>query len=467
MSAGLSTYEKSHRGSRIYMQTWLPSVLLIALLMPPYLNTLGPVAALRPGLILAACVVVLVLAARHLRIDRYTFWLALYAVIVVGSVWVNGGDLSSAGNRIASQAAVFVLFQLWLQRCPGTLFRAMWILQVQVYVNLASVLLFPGGMFSGERSSDHWFLGHRNAQVWFILPVVMVALIESHIRTGRVSFRAKALAAAGLGTMLLVGSATGIFGMAMFIALLVGFGAPGRRLPRLLGVNSGLLFTAAIFLLVPVLRMQHYFAWLIEGILGRSLTLTNRISIWDATFTLLDSRLLMGVGFMGRVDDFRSEVGRPVWDPHNYVLFLLVSGGALLLVVVFWLFAQAGCRLSRARELFPGKVLAVGIVTFLVMGVSESFASANLLLPTVLLACHVSVLPRLSGLSPGSSTDSDRRERGAARYGGGWPARGYSARPLTVSTNRLGAPALRSRRPAVGPPAVGQRVFDDSNGEGV
>ena len=86
-------------------------------------------------------------------------------------------------------------------------------------------------------------------------------------------------------------------------------------------------------------NMQNMFSWLIEDILGKSLTLTGRIGIWRSVLDNMDGYYLFGHG-VGASIPFIYEFGEPVTYEHNQLLNLLFSGGVIgLLFFLFILFA--------------------------------------------------------------------------------------------------------------------------------
>lgn len=90
-------------------------------------------------------------------------------------------------------------------------------------------------------------------------------------------------------------------------------------------------------------NVQNMFSWLIEGILGKSLTLTGRIGIWNAVLDNMKGHYLFGHG-VGSGIPFIYEFGEPVTYEHNQLLNVLFSGGivglAFFLFILFTAFSK-------------------------------------------------------------------------------------------------------------------------------
>ena len=81
---------------------------------------------------------------------------------------------------------------------------------------------------------------------------------------------------------------TGLLGAALMIAMIVFFAR--RALPRYATPLIMLGAAVLIFVGIHVFEVQRLFAWLIQDILGKDLTLTKRTVIWEAALPLIGNR---------------------------------------------------------------------------------------------------------------------------------------------------------------------------------
>ena len=65
---------------------------------------------------------------------------------------------------------------------------------------------------------------------------------------------------------------------------------------RFFNAKNYLIINIEAFILMVLLKLQRIFEFLIVGILGKNLTLSGRIYIWDRTITLILQNPLFGYG---------------------------------------------------------------------------------------------------------------------------------------------------------------------------
>ena len=97
---------------------------------------------------------------------------------------------------------------------------------------------------------------------------------------------------------------------------------------------TAVIATVALNFAIVFFNFQNKFSWLIEGILGKSLTLTGRVSIWHSVLSKMQGHYLFGHG-VGSGIPFIYEFGEPITYEHNQLLNVLFSGGIIGLVFLF------------------------------------------------------------------------------------------------------------------------------------
>ncbi|MFR3202482.1 MAG: O-antigen ligase family protein [[Clostridium] leptum] len=70
----------------------------------------------------------------------------------------------------------------------------------------------------------------------------------------------------------------------------------GCFVDKLFNFRNYLILNILLFFVIVIFRMQNLFAFLIEDILHKNLTLTGRTVIWDRTLELIGEKPILGHG---------------------------------------------------------------------------------------------------------------------------------------------------------------------------
>ena len=381
----------------IYKSKWVLCFLLFPLITPNLLLTISWFQPIRLFLFVVSALVVVLLVIQNLKFSKYLAWVILFYSVILLSVYINNGSITKFFTGMGPYVVLCLIFLLWMDRSPETLLNAVAILQIYVYINLLTIILFPDGMYSIASQTDFWFLGYRNFHIRFILPITALSLVRSYYLYNKLTPATISLIITSFVTLLLIGSATGLIGFTLFIVMILLFGSRKKPLPKLINLYTFMMITTVLFFIIVVLGRQDIFAFLIEDILGRDLTLTGRILIWGTTIQLIARSPVLGIGFAGLQDEFsRMMIYSNATHPHNYILYILALGGFLLLIITAWLYFSAAKQLSSMRDSIYSKIMLFAIAAFLIMGISESLTEAHLLYPLILFTCQIGKLNKRS-----------------------------------------------------------------------
>ena len=250
-------------------------------------------------------------------------------------------------------------------------------------------------MYNSGLFDQSWFLGFKNPQIRTILPIVCMALIRAYRCRGKITLSAALLVVASAMTMVLNGSSTGLVGIAVFVFLLIMFHRKYKKLPRIFNLLTMTIITGGLFLGIMAFQIQDIFSFLIVGVLGKDLNFTHRTGIWNTAIQLIGEKLLFGYGYL-RDSDYASLFNFTVaTHPHNYLLYIAMTGGALLIVVWLAGIVKASRTLNENISSIYCKVILFTLCSFLVMGLTESLVSTELLYPMVVLGMKADKISNL------------------------------------------------------------------------
>lgn len=352
--------------------------------------------------------------AVHQKINAFMVLIALYYLILLATTAINDGEI----KKIAVQAAAFVSICLLIDmaicnQAKATVRTLRVILEVYLFINVASIILFPEGMYTSNLFEKYYFLGYKNQMINFILPALCLSLFD------HVTYRKKSVSSAlrviavlmvSLASALLVDSGAStiiVLAMACFVL------ARKALSPKIFNANSYLVLNILIFFAIVVFEMQYLLSDVIQA-LGRDLTLTGRVYIWEKTRYLIQENWLLGYGvesYADRVFQYNS-LGYSFYDryaglhAHDRYLETLFRGGILLLVVYLSILVLSARQMYRNRSNSGVAILAFSIFLYLTGMITEFYEYSPLFFGLLLLGYRSSSLSA-SAIEPAKDPNSD------------------------------------------------------------
>ncbi|MDE6848097.1 MAG: O-antigen ligase family protein [Ruminococcus sp.] len=190
-------------------------------------------------------------------------------------------------------------------------------------------------------------------------------------------------------TFVFNGSSTSLVGYAVFLLLIFLFNKNNKKLPKLLSLRTGVIAVLVFFVLIVILRMQNLFSFIIVDVLNKDLTLHNRTIIWDRTFELIEKKLYTGYGYMSGTS--YGELMNNIYfaHPHNYLLYIIFTGGISLLVVIMLGYYLADKNLRKTNRSIYSKVTLFTLLSFFLMGLTESLTGTVFIYPMLIFAMNI------------------------------------------------------------------------------
>lgn len=292
--------------------------------------------------------------------------IAFFSITALATV-ANKGDLTfwSAENLPCLGLALGV-YALWRQYSRQILRGAMFACSFYLALNLVFLVV---DYLSSSGSENYLFYGYRNVTFRIAIPALACSLLFDSAQGSRPSARTLIIFLVGLLEMLIGYSATSLCAF-IIMALIVGASCSSRIRPYLNGVTA-LVFYAISFIGIIVLRIQDHLGFIIEGVLGRSTSLTGRTYIWDEVFNLLDSvHFIKGYGASYIWNSIVVD-GTPFMHAHNELLHIVMVGGVLAALAWGAILAVVACCLYRNRSNFGASVLSATLFAYCIIGLAE------------------------------------------------------------------------------------------------
>lgn len=385
----------------LYNNKYLVSFMLLVYFIPAYFSRSFLIVNIYRFLGFACLFLLFLFVIKEAIKEKKTslpfIWIyGFYGAILLSTALNRGNILVFIYDNYAS-FSLCILFALMLKKNPKILLKSTKVFDIFVYINLITMLIFPKGLYV-ITNEPHWFLGYKNIMSRIMLPIICLALIRAYYFFGKLKINTIILLICVVITLILAGSATALVGFSVFALFLFFFHHKTKKLPGFFTLLSGLIVTVTAFLLLFLFNFQKYFSFLIESILGKDLTLTNRVAVWQMALEKISYKPFLGYGYLSS-SEYVEMFGRATYThPHNYFLYIFMTGGILLAAILFIGFFNANKTLKSSIDTIYSKIIMFTLIAFLVMGITESLVSTVLLYPILILAMNADKLKKAKTL---------------------------------------------------------------------
>lgn len=373
-----NSFKLSRLGKLVFVATlcFVPSA---------FLQTIGILATAYNLVRYAIAVPAMALWLAHARRRSAGKWMgaaACFYVMMFLSTLINGnmGLLAQAAKNFVVSVGFLMLLDMALERDYMAALSAVRLaLEVLVLLNLVSLFVAPRGLYRIQSelttaNNPAYFLGHRNAVIEVLLPMLGLNMLESHLRYGKLCRHVYLFLGISLVTVLFTWSANSLVCMAFmaFYALYL-YRRPHWRLFRA-GVFCAV--SAAASAVLTVFKLEYAFQWLIVNVLHRDMTLSKRTKIWEQSVGWIARSPLFGYGV--ETTDVKHAKIIAINSCHNYFLDLLYFGGVILLVITMVLFFMTIRRMYRRNTVRTAEVLAATMGGYFLLWIASPLHRANL-----------------------------------------------------------------------------------------
>lgn len=334
--------------------------------------------------------VVIKLAKRNIKPSGFFVAAILYRAALLPQTLLMGGELLDWGYYSITLISVVGYFECQEdeKRRVSLIDTLAYLLLAYLLINAVLMLMYPKGIVDGL-----YFLGYRTR----VVEVLMAALAASSYidcQLHRLSIRTVFIVVFGAFQILNLWVATALVGVAVafgvYVAMRLLKDIDKSRLFNVITI-LGILLT----LLFCVFNIQELFAGLIQDVLHKSVSLSNRTDIWKMAIDMIQDSPVFGYGI---VDDgghilWITSWNSLYWQAHNNILQIMLDGGCLCLIPYLVMLFYVGRSVKRHLIGSPFLDVALAIwAAFNVMSVSEIFVLQNyyfVFLVLVLMACRI------------------------------------------------------------------------------
>lgn len=339
---------------------------------------------------LVALSVIFFFAYRRIAINKITWGICIYEIVLLFSTLMNSLSLRTWFAEGAYVIILALLMQIVIDVDSKILLKALVVvLGCYVHINLVSRLLFPSGLYtSGSGYTNCWFLGLDNLSGAISVTACVIALYRMFTYRKIILWDLSVIIS-GIAFPVMNEIATTLIGMALMLLFLLVV----RIMPLMRKIATGKTVVTGglvLFIFIQFFNIQSQFSQ-IFGILGKSSTLSNRTLLWLMAWKdLLSKNIIYGFGVFSSQE--YAEHFRIWWalQMHNYYLHVIYSGGLIAFSIFVYLLYAAAKRFDTVQRSYNTSILLGGFLAMLVMYQTESYRALMFFLAIYLFLLYYS-----------------------------------------------------------------------------
>ena len=245
------------------------------------------------------------------------------------------------------------------------------LLYVLILANFLTVLFFPNGFFEDEV----FLLGYDNATIVLLLLGSMFIIFSSYYFYKKIKWWATIPFILTVLTYYIRWSVGAMIGcIILLIYFLVFYRKP--KCTKWLNIRTFYWGAFILFVLIVVFGIQNHFAFIIEDIFHKSVTLTGRTSIWQKCFDQILQNPLLGIGMMNYEVRF-DLIG--IYHAHCTFLNVILESGFIGLISYFYLWHLIIKSLLINKENKLINLLSFSFLSYLVMTLVDVIDNSEVL----------------------------------------------------------------------------------------
>lgn len=312
--------------------------------------------------------IILLLVIKNKKISKLNMFIILFLMIHIISTLLNNGNIHDTLVMDIKILSLSLLIDLELRENPKDFLTSFeFLLYTLVVLNMITVFLYPNGMYISPVSGyqRNWFLGFKNIHILYILPTLLISIINSYINKNKISIRTWILLLISIISLIKVWSATGIVAI-ILVTIIMLFINIIKKIK--INFKSFIIGYIILFFSVIVFRLQNMFRYLIINILEKDLTFTGRTYIWDYVLEFIKEKPILGYGKEYSVIRYAKGYNYHSYHAHNIFLEIIYQTGFCGLIVMSIIISLIIKKLKEfSTELITKSIFMFLIIYFVIM----------------------------------------------------------------------------------------------------
>ena len=207
----------------------------------------------------------------------------------------------------------------------------------------------------------HWFFSTENNFIVYILPALCITVMRCYI-VNKVSLLSIWMFIASALSILITFSGTCVVGLSVFAIYMVLMYK--NKLLEWIHFPQYMLASLGTFLFIVIFRLQEFFAFIIENLLGKSLTLTGRTGAWDWAMYWIRVKPIFGSGYETNEVITSKLHDTAATHCHNMFLDITYRGGFVALIIFILILYFCGKAEKHYKYNSLTRILTFSIFVF-------------------------------------------------------------------------------------------------------
>lgn len=308
------------------------------------------------------------------KCSKNIIYTIIFIIVLIVSTILNNGELNNCIMLGIKILTLCLIVEFGVKRNTKTFLIAFeFILSILVYINFITLLIYPKGMYMSYVSgySSNWFLGFKNIHILYILPAILLNLINNSIASRKITVRTCTLLMVSTFSMIRVWSATGIVGIVL--CLLYIFLPQKVKNAKFFYIKNYIITEVSLFLGIVMFRIQNLFSYIIVDLLKKDLTFTGRTIIWDYIIEYIKQKPLLGYGIESTITRFSKGTLLHSYHAHNIILELIYKTGLIGLFIIILIIVDVKKQLGNFKENVVARHLAFWIFIYMIISLTEAY----------------------------------------------------------------------------------------------
>ncbi|WP_294371710.1 O-antigen ligase [uncultured Clostridium sp.] len=313
--------------------------------------------------------------------SKLIFFIVSYYSIYIISTFLNSHEnIKNTLFNCICTISFLMLVDIWAKRDFKVLLKTLVVLfSTFIIINFILMEFLPGTLFRREFDKHLvYFLGEKNSLSFFIIPAVSCIIAYYHEYHKKIKKLGIILIFVAIYELFRTGSAGSIVALLSGMILMI-----MNKLKFKINVYHFMLLYIIMFILLVFVQNSAYYSYFIHDILGKSLTFSDRTTLWNQSLDMIKKFPWLGQGgyFINRC---RFLYHSGYYSSHNALLQSAVDAG-IISIVFFCMNMKIACKeLHKNREKQIAQDIIIGIICIMLTFLIEAFTFKYLYMLLVL-----------------------------------------------------------------------------------
>ena len=324
----------------------------------------------------AFVIILFILFSKVRHVTCLALLICLSQIYLVTVTWVQNGEIYACMRNSFVIICITLFYDFAVKMDKISFLKSQFFsLSLVIVINFITILMYPDGMEKSALSGNSkvWFLGFYNSYTMYFIPALLFGYLLRLYMDRKIMIY--------LVTAVIYISAFQIWAGGTILSLSI-MGIVYLILKRdniILNYYSYWIVQIAFYVVVIVMKVYKYFIWLIEGILGKLMSLLGRMYVWDITRHMIRQHIWFGYGI--KSDAVRiQEYGIAAWAryAHNLLLEILYQGGLVYLSLFVIIIILAGKNLHNVHRKEIAGMISIAFLGWTIQSFSDAYLSTFL-----------------------------------------------------------------------------------------